>query len=44
MNLLILYWSQTGNTEKMAQIIKKNVSQKDLKSKWYLVMIIKTMI
>ena len=31
MNLLILYWSQTGNTEKMAQIIKEECESKGSK-------------
>lgn len=31
MNLLILYWSQTGNTEKMAQIIKVECESKGSK-------------
>lgn len=31
MNLLILYWSQTGNTEKMAQIIKEECKSKGSK-------------
>ena len=31
MNLLILYWSQTGNTEKMAQIIRDGCESKGSK-------------
>ena len=31
MNLLILYWSQTGNTEKMAQIFKDECESKGSK-------------
>ena len=31
MNLLILYWSQTGNTEKMTNIIKEECESKGCK-------------
>ncbi len=31
MNLLILYWSQTGNTEKMANIIKEQCEANSVK-------------